>query len=123
MAYRRKKIGPTIAEYERQLAEALDVEPDMLSEDDGAEVDQAKTKTKAAKSLKDLREKWGPAFASWPELYDTWPEELRAEKKSTAVSRFADEDTKADDALESKVWTMADKRRKVAEADQDAASN
>lgn len=116
MAYRNKRIEPTIDEYERQLAEAQDVEPVVV----GDEVDQAKTKAKAAKAVKDLKKKWESAFKSWQDLYDTWPEELRAEKKSKAVEHFAAKDVEAADKLAVKVWSKEDRARKVAEKDRAA---
>ena len=133
--YRKKRIGPTIALYEQQLAAALDVEPVTKTEqhmlpvehEDGkvtsqpvdvTTVDDEATRARAAEALAELREAWAPQMASWQDLYDTWPEELRAAKKATAVDRFAAEDAKADTDLDAKVWTMADKRRKIAERDQ-----
>ena len=115
-AYRNKRIEPTLAEYERQLAEATDVEPVMLSDADDAEVDQKKTKAAAAKAVADLKKKWEPAFQSWQDLYDTWPEDRDpALMKTKAVEKFAAKDAEAADKLAAKVWTKEDKRRKAAE--------
>jgi len=130
--YRNKRIEPTIIEYERQLAAALDVEPETVIEKgavvvvdgkptikDVETVDQEKTKTKATKALSDLRKKWKPAFQSWQDLYDTWPEHRDpAGKKAEAVAKFAQKASDADDKLEAKEWSMEDKARKRAEKDQ-----
>ena len=116
MTYRNKRIDPTIAEYERQLAEALDVEPVMVSSADDAEVDQVKTKSAAVKALADLNKKWEAAFQSWQDLYDTWPEERDpAMMKAKAVEKFAAKDAECTDKLAAKVWSKDDKRRKAAE--------
>ena len=116
MAYRNKRIEPTLIEYERQLAEALDVEPVMVSDADDAEVDQKKTKAAAAKAVADLKKKWEPAFKSWQDLYDTWPEDRDpAMMKTKAVEKFAAKDAEAADKFAEKVWTREDKRRKAAE--------
>lgn len=118
MRYRKKRIGPTIDEYDRQCAEAIDVEPETDGEGEDEKVNHGRTKAKAAKALADLRKAWEVPMQSWQDLYDTWPEELRAEKKAAAADRFAAEDAKADADLDVKGWTMADKRRKTAERDQ-----
>jgi len=115
MAYRRKNIAPTIAEYNRQCAEAIDVEPVTTGSGKSEKVDKAKTKTKAAKALVDLRKRWEVPMQSWQDLYDTWPEHEKAAKKSQAVNHFADSDADADGELDVKEWTMADKARKAAE--------
>ena len=115
--YRNKRIEPTLEEYKRQLAEARDVEPVL----DGEEVDQVKTKAKAAKAVADLKKKWEPAFASWQDLYDTWPEDRDpAQMKTKAVEKFAAKDAEADAKLAEKVWTKEDHARKRAEKDQAA---
>ena len=62
MTYRNKRIAPTIAEYERQLAEAIDVEPVTTGSGKTETVDHEKTKAKAAKAIEELRKKWKPAF-------------------------------------------------------------
>jgi hypothetical protein len=117
MAYRNKRIEPTIAEYERQLAEAQDVEPVVVDD----EVNQAKTKAKAAKAVADLKAKWKPALQSWQDLYDTWPEDRDPPAmKSAAVAKFREKDDEADGKLAAKVCTKEDATRKQAEKERTA---
>jgi len=118
MTYRNKRIAPTIAIYEQELAEAIDVEPVTTGSGKGEKVDKAKTKAKAQKALIALRERWAVPMQSWQDLYDTWPEDRKPrDMKAAAVAHFAGKDAEADEKLGKREWTMADVKRKVAERD------
>lgn len=122
MAYRNKRIAATIVEYERQLADALDVEPVTTGSGKDEVVDKQATKARAQQALDELHDRWVIPKQSWQVLYDTWPEHRKpADMKSEAVAKFRGEDDKADVSLEVKEWSMADKRRNVAEKAEAAA--